>query len=126
MQLLMACNDDNGNHQGFAEQIQFEMDDNFDPVLELEGVISCEIVFRVSRGVTTGRLRLSHRWFPIEGYGTWVGNMCWDAARITTETAAAIANYLLALKKLDCVAGQVELYEAWNAGQPIYFEKESE
>lgn len=122
MILMIACNDDNGNHRGRADAIEFEYNKHIQPVLRLEGLpIGCEMADIKDKGI---QIRLSRRWFTVTSYTRWRGNICWDAARLTEEAAEEIANYLQSLKKFQCIEGEASLFNAWKSDQPIHFEKE--
>src|SRR5688572_27825052 len=110
--LLMFCcnNPDNGVNIGMADAFQF------DDLIELEGT------FVICRHVNDSMLKISHRQFPILSYSTWIGNWCWDGARVTIPVANAIANYLRSLNKFNCIQGEASLYDAWDEKQSIRFE----
>ena len=110
---MFCCNNpDNGVNTPFADAF------DFDNLIELEGV---PIVCRQMYG-DPYKLRISRRMFPIVSYGTWIGNWCWDGARVTIPVANAIANYLQSMDKFNCIQGEESLYDAWAAKQHIRFE----
>lgn len=116
MLLMLAVNNpDNGCDSGRVCAITFEYENSPDFALELEdGDMVC-------RRESDGSLRIGRRRFPIHGYATWVGNWCWDCARVTTETAQEIAEYLRASGKWHLLSGYEELFEAWESGAPLRF-----
>lgn len=107
--MLAVNNWRNGSHQGFIDQIEF------DDWLKLEGLRTA------CRHEKDGTLRIGRRHFPIRGYGTWVGNWCWDAARVTTEVAQEIAEYLRASGRWSCFEAEEHVFEAWENGAPLRF-----
>lgn len=117
--LHLACNDpDNGNHTGQVDSIQFYGSDNLDPMLMLHGRALRCVPWR-SGGGKTRFLRLGH--FPairMPGYATWVGNWCWDAALISDDDAAKIANYLRK-RGWHNEGGWVEMGDKWDSSEPF-------
>lgn len=112
---LMFCvnEPDYGQNTGKADAFEF---DGFD-TMKIEGLpVTCK---RIGRD----KLKISRRTFPILSYGSWIGNWCWDGARVTVETANEIAAYLKSLGKFDCVEGEESLYDAWHENKIIDFRK---
>ena len=109
--IMFCCNDpDNGSNTGRADAF------SFDNMIELDGP------FIICKKANDHLLQINRRSFPIMSYQTWIGNWCWDGARVTIPVANAIANYLLSLDKFRCGAGESSLYDAWQAKSHISFE----
>lgn len=108
---MMACNNpDNGVHQGWADHFTFEV--GWEPTLELEGQ-------RIAVRLEGDQLRVSRRKFHIQNYGEWVGNWCWDAAKMDVATALDLIAYLQSMKKFQCISGFSDIFDAWKVGEPI-------
>lgn len=109
--LMFCTNDpDNGSHTGRSDSFEF------DDLMRLEGgSVVCRHI--------GNSIKIHRRKYPILSYGSWIGNWCWDGARVTVETANAIANYLQSLDEFSCNEAEEGLYEAWQAKQPIDFGK---
>lgn len=108
--IMFAVNElDYGQNTGKADAFEF---DGFD-TLKIEGLPVC------CKRIGNDMIRISRRKFPIISYRSWIGNWCWDGARVTIETANQIANYLRSTGKFECVEGEESIYTAWNNGIPI-------
>ena len=110
IELMLCCNDDrNGMNTGHADGI--DLCDNGDIMMALRGTPRvCRLVGNV---LTIGRIKVT-----AITYQTWVGNWCWDCARVTLEDAARVLNYLRTCG-WDCEMGYevlADLYEdAWES-----------
>ena len=67
-------------------------------------------------------IRVGRKKFPILGYGSYVGNMMWNVARVTPEVASQIANYLRLSGNYSPDNGSEALWERWETGTPLFAE----
>lgn len=128
---MLAVNDDNGNFTGQIEQVEFLVGSGLDAqALSLDNAFwppATTAFKRLGKArpddpretVKIGRLR-----FVIRGYATWVGNICWDAIRVSPATAAKIANYLRGMKVKEIQkwrpdSGWAELFEKYQQGKRL-------
>jgi hypothetical protein len=105
--------DGNGQHTGYLHAAQFEANDE---ELHLECVdreIACH-------KVDAKTICIGEQVFPILGYSTYVGNMMWDMAWVTTETANAIAAVLLKDGNYEPDYGTLATWERWDGGEPLF------
>lgn len=65
-----------------------------------------------------GRIKVSHRQFPILGYKYGWGNWVWDLVIVTPEVAINLANYLQHLG-LWTAEGSVEWCDQWDTEEPF-------
>jgi hypothetical protein len=111
----MCVNDYDGYGDHTGKLRRAELDDRDGNELSLE-CVSREITCRKLGG---NRIRVGRRTFPILGYQCYVGNMMWDSAIVSIETANAIADVLRASGKYQPDSGTVELWDRWEAGEPL-------
>lgn len=106
VRVSLACNDHrNGEHQGYIEAVQIV------DVIQLEGArLRC---FRMD-----GRLIVAGLTLPLHGYWTWVGNWCWDEARLTELDAWRLLE-ALRRERWHCTEAEAGLYAAWDGGRPL-------
>lgn len=109
-----------GQHTGRLHAAQFELPGDGDMFLHLD-CIDRELICRKldDRHIRVGRLKC-----PIIGYQSYVGNMMWDSALVTVKVANAIIAYLRVSGSYAPDHGTVELWERWNAGEPLFSEVE--
>lgn len=112
--IMFCCNDwRNGNCLGQADS--FELFG-----CEIEGGAPIRIDYKpkklpgsnVADGDHTlifGRLKI-----PCISWSSWVGNWCWDAAKVRHVHAVECWNYLVARKDYQCVHGPEKLFEGFN------------
>jgi hypothetical protein len=107
--VMLCVNDpDNGSHTGRVDGVDLHDDDI---AMSLRGQsLKCTLV--------GGVLRIGHVTVEAITYQTWVGNWCWDCAKVQLSDAARIVNYLRR-RKWDCEQGYTHLYEAFEAGKDI-------
>lgn len=115
----LACNDHrNGNHKHSVESIQFYGDDPIEPMLMLTGR---NLVCDVERSQRSGNprfLQLGHfKALRLLSYTTWAGNWCWDAAQLSPDDTAKVANYLKR-RGWHCEGGWEDMGDKWE--QPDY------
>lgn len=116
--VMLCCNDpNNGLFLGKAESI--EVGD-----IELEGpsiAISYkeQKLSRASPMEGEHTLRIGRLQVPALGYKTWVGNWCWDAAKVRGVHALRILNFLAAKPHWHCTQAVCEIYEAFNDRRKI-------
>lgn len=108
LQIMLACNDPNtGNHLGQVDQIEVP-----DYILQAEGPpVSCELL-------DSWRLELAGHTYKLKGYGTWVGNWCWDCATLPSVYVAEILKHLRSLG-WSVIEAENSLFEKWQAGERI-------
>lgn len=102
----IACNDpQSGSPQGFIEAVTIT------DMIQLEGPqLRC---FRLG-----GRLVIAGLTLPLHGYGTWIGNWCWDEALLTELDAWRLLE-ALRRERWDCTEAVSELFNAWDAGRAL-------
>jgi hypothetical protein len=104
-----CCNDpDNGRATGRVDTI------DADGLIRLTGP---DLTYRVNVS-GPGTLRVGRRLFAHHGYREWVGNWCWDAARLTADELARLVNYLRE-RGWGCEEAETTLFERWEAGEAI-------
>lgn len=104
MRLLLsfACNDPaDGSCLNRFDQFRIEREDPWDET-QLEGR---PMVVRFHE--TTRYLQVGRRSFPAKGFATWVGNWCWDGARVDEKAGKQVVDYLLA-KGFEYTVGPAE------------------
>jgi hypothetical protein len=79
----------------------------------------CEKVAGSNAAEGDESLRVGRLVLPCLGYTAWFGNWCWDRASIRLIHAVDVWNYLAAKKDWHCEEGPDELYEMFNAHQPM-------
>jgi hypothetical protein len=110
--LSLACNDERGNFQGFAEKISLH-----DEALEISSRLwngGCACKFLEGNKVKIGRVTVEQF-----GHKTWYGNWCWDAVAVTPEAAAKILNQFAGKENWFCESGWCELADKWDAKIPL-------
>ena len=114
----MCVNDDNGNgeHTGKLAAAHLRVFGDSDTFLNL----SCTGREITCRRLDNKHIRVGRRTFPIVGYRAYVGNMRWDSAVVTVETANAIADVLRISGKYEPESGTAELWDRWEAGKPLF------
>lgn len=60
----------------------------------------------------------SRQWLH-HGHGTWVGNWCWDAVRVTPAVAADVLNFVLGKKYVATVLVGERMIAALDAQRPL-------
>jgi hypothetical protein len=121
MIINMAVNDDNGDHSGRIEMIEFETaSDDYPLKLECEDGAVCSVDHKAKT------ISIDGKSFTYHAYSTWAGNMAWDAMSVTKQTAEAIANHLCRAGGWHCFEAWSHIYEAWHAGNPIVFKMDDE
>lgn len=105
IQLHLACNNDNGNHTGLISAVEV-LD-----TIYLEGE-------PVSLTIGHGAMSITGMRFDLNGYGRWVGNICWDCATLESADVATIINYLRTLG-WSCTEAESGLFDKFHAGQEI-------
>lgn len=118
----MAVNDDNGygQHTGKLRAAQFDGADGSDLYLECTGK---EIMCRKLAGKA---IQIGRQKFHILGYHCYVGNMMWDAATVTPDTANAIADLLRAGGNYQPSSGTDVMWERWENDDPLFPDDVSE
>lgn len=118
--LMLAVNHyGNGMHTGRVDAVDlYTPDESVAPLLRLAGPPSrCYLSHSQNshkpRILHIGRLRVR-----ILSYATWVGNWCWDQARINIEDAPRIINYLQR-RGWICEEGATHLFDKYVAGKDI-------
>ncbi len=108
---IMLCvnNPDNGVHSGYLRAVDFA---DLLSVWAYDNAMTCRLE-------TDGKLRIGSRKYPIIRYSTWVGNWCWDSVLVDGDVANAIAEHVRKSGKFRPEMGVIEVWEAWDAGQPI-------
>ena len=112
LNVMLCCNDDrNGDFLGRAEAIEVED-------IQLEGgSVTCNwISRRLSRAKSyegDSTLRIGRLFIPCLEYRTWVGNCCWDCAKIRAVHALRIINYL-AKARWHAVEAEYRIFDAIN------------
>lgn len=114
----MAVNDYDGLgiHTRHLHACEFEAPDE-DLYIHLE-CTGNEIVCDHSYGDKF--IRVGRRKFPILSYGRYIGNMMWDAAKVTPEVASEIAEYIRKSGNYEPDDGSTVLWDAWSAGLPLF------
>jgi hypothetical protein len=112
----MCVNDEYGHgvHTGKLRAAQFSDRDGNELSLE------CVDREMVCRKLDDRHIRVGRRTFPILSYGCYVGNMVWDSAVVTVETASAIADVLRASGKYAPIYGSTEWWDRWEAGESLF------
>ena len=59
--------------------------------------------------------------FPHKGYREWVGNWCWDCARMEPAIVVRMLNALM-VAGWDCHSGASSLFQKWKARTPLTVE----
>lgn len=114
-----ACNDTNGNMQGYIEAFEIDSIDGQVILIEKFGSTTKydrqtrKIAGCVCRCVQIGRLIV-----PIQQYELWIGNTAWDGAYISLADAAKIINYLRN-HGFTVDTAETRLFSAYNAGEKI-------
>ena len=106
--LDFACNDyRNGDCLGRFEavNVRLEFDDEY---IEFE-CDTTSVSFPGSNGLRVGRCLVSHT-----GKYTWVGNWCWDGARISAEDCAKVLLYLRGKRNARCIGGPCGIFEKFE------------
>lgn len=115
--LHIACNDyRNGLPQHYADAFDFGTDA---PLLCLR---DGRVRYRVETSPNSNKVRYLHIGrlkVRCLGYSTWVGNWCWDAARVSIDDAARLLAYLQRSGRWTCEEGATKLFRLWHAGEPI-------
>jgi hypothetical protein len=62
-------------------------------------------------------LRIGRHIYPVRNYRRHVGNIYWDSAEVSPESAAAIANYLRKSGKFVALAGETGCFVKYKAGE---------
>lgn len=67
---------------------------------------------------------IHRRSFRVVGWDYWVGNWCWDVARMVPDEAAKLLSYLRALQCsgspwYGCSEGAEPLFDLWLSGKKI-------
>ena len=109
--LLAVNNPDNGVHSGYLRAVDFG---DLLSVWAYDNAMTC----RLER-LGIDRLRIGRKTFPIMDYHTWVGDRCWDAVVVDGDVANAIAEHVRKSGKFNPEMGVIEIWNAWNSGQPI-------
>lgn len=116
--LMLCVNDpDNGVDTGRVDGIDVAFVGNPESLLELRGQ---PLVCRTIQGAD-GRphiLRVGRVNAAIITYQGWVGNWCWDMARVNLEDALRVINYVQR-RGWQCEMGEITLYDAFAAGVGI-------
>lgn len=112
--LAFATNDDNGQNTGYATAFDFGEPLHLDMIYWNWRGIRCVQVDET-------HIRIGRRKFEVLGWGTWIGNMAWDGARVTLETANQIADHLRSTGHFEPTTGYSELWDMWKAGKPMKF-----
>lgn len=108
MQLMLAVNDDHGNHTGRVAMVEVT------DLLQLEGPGAYEPLADTPCQHTHGTLTIGERTWTIAGYAYLVGNMAWDCAHASADVVAEIVNYLMTLPGWNCIEGESRLYDKWH------------
>lgn len=92
--IMLAVNDDNGNHTKKINEIEIGDVVNGD-FIRLDALEA----YMLGDGITcylvdAFKLRIGRRVFPINGYTKYVGNIVWYCAHVDEKVAAEIVNYL--------------------------------
>ncbi len=125
VEIMLAVNDpDNGNFTGKIEKVEFiiRAKDWTPAALELDNQFwpPATVVFKPPfKKHKRTYVKIGRRKYPIDGYGTWVGNWCWNVVVVSPYWAAKIANYLMEMKvddeyKWAVESGWTELFEKWQ------------
>lgn len=114
----MCVNDYHGYGQstGHLRAAHFHLQGDIDMFIHLD-CVDREIICRKldDKTIRVGRLK-----FPILAYRCYVGNMMWDSALVTVETANRIADKLRACGQYQPDHATTELWERWDAGLPLF------
>jgi hypothetical protein len=103
-----------GEHTGKLRAAEFENEDGDSIHVDCtDREITC-------RKLDDKHIRIGRRKFPILSYRDYVGNMAWDAARVTQEVADAIVDLLRADGKYSPIDGATYLWERWEANEPLF------
>lgn len=103
--IMVCCNDDRGNFQGWADFIEVGDEDG----LRLQGGRITFNYYPATKKARFGRLLLNAL-----GHRTWCGNWCWDAVSLSPEDAAKLLNYLVTKADWHCEEGLAEVYDKFN------------
>lgn len=89
--------------------------------LSIDDFIQLEPIDRPLRCKRVGNnhLRIGKNIYRIYGYGTWVGNWCWDAVTVDVEVAQQILEYVRSTEHYNCFEAEISLFEAWDNGTPL-------
>ena len=115
----LACNDyRNGNFTGNVESVSIYDADAITPYLMLTGNrVSCRLLYsknsRKPRFLYLGHLRQ----LRVLSFTPWAGNWCWDAAQLSPDDTAKVANYLKR-RGWHCEGGYEDMGDKWE--QPDY------
>lgn len=120
---MLACNDENGNWDGKVRKIDIE---ELDLEIEIFGFPEDGIPYQVRKpeerwqGKGGPYIRIGDfREITTYSYGRYVGNIHWDCAVCLPPEVAELINHLIATKQAHCTAGECEIFDKLNAGQPI-------
>lgn len=116
MLVCLCVNDDYGQDTEYIDAIDFG---EYAHAAITDGRMVCR-VDQVAKTVKLGRKK-----FPIHSYGTWFGNMYWNAVRVSWEVAEAIATHISRDKRWAIDNGYISVWEAWEKGDPIKFHSEN-
>lgn len=119
--LMICVNDpDNGCDTERVDGIDVESEGT-DQLLELRGQPLVCRTFQDPGGKVV-QLQIGRLKMPVYGYGSWVGNWCWDCARVDLADAVRVINYVQR-RGWDCEAGWTSLYEAFAEGKEFSVEQ---
>jgi hypothetical protein len=114
----MCVNDDQGygQHTGKLRAAQFSTRDSN----ELDIHIECVGREMTCRKLDGNHIRVGRRIFPVVGYQSYVGNMMWDSALVTVETANAIVDALRTSGNYAPDNGAANLWDRREAESPLF------
>lgn len=117
--VMLAVNDDNGNHTG--RLIAVEIPDWITlegPIFEPRSAPVCRVV-PVKDAPGLNWLLVRRKRFPIISYSENVGNLVWDCAWMARHIAAGLLNHLRKMDLFDCTEAVSDLYEKWQDGDKL-------
>lgn len=126
----LCCNDGNGTRTGRIEAVHIGSEE----LLQLEGDFmgdGPEILsyhFEVTQsggfgcGYAKGFIRIAEKDFPIHGYKSHWGNLCWDCVIMTAQTTIELINHLKSLDLFSCAVGDREFFELWDKPGALFTE----
>jgi hypothetical protein len=121
--IMLACNNpDNGEFTGECDFIEFDSGSG-DIEIRMQGrsvTVNFERKGHRDGGPATGdcTLRVGRITIPALGYESWVGNWCWDEARVRHVFALKVLNYLIR-RGWHCEEGPSEFFDAINSGRQL-------
>jgi hypothetical protein len=111
--LVLFCRNDPQDGAPTDRVTGIELHHGADVVFELEG----DAEFRFSE--QPPGVRIDGEWFDAASVlHPWVGNWCWDGARMPVAQIVALFNHLRRLG-WDCDCASAALFDAWEAGRDL-------